>query len=214
MCCYGNIVFSGPFKLKRLIQFYFYSTKQEESWKSKLVSFPMVKLFTSEIQSQVKKWWQSIILISLINERSDLLFFIIFALFMSYSTHVELRNCCRTLFTIFWLGISYRRNPNRKQSILAPKSQQVIFTMIFYQNSNAVCSKVNKVRRQFLSLTRVEYDMKDTLKADLIKSRQKLADQLLYKIQLKFIWMKIQRARIFSQKTLDFVGLKFLHSFF
>ena len=41
-------------------------------------------------------------------------------------------------------------------------SRQVIFTMIFYQNSNAVCSKVNKVQRQFLSSTRVEYDMKDT----------------------------------------------------
>ena len=81
---------------------------------------------------------------------------------MSYSTRVELRNCRRTLFTIFWLGISYRGDPNRKQSILAQKSQQVIFTMIFYQNSNAVCSKVNKVRQQFLSSTRVEYDMKDT----------------------------------------------------
>ena len=75
----------------------------------------------------------------------------------------------RTLFTIFWLGISYRGDPNRKQSILAQKSQQVIFTMIFYQNSNAVCSKVNKVqkivnkvRRQFLSSTRVKYGMKDT----------------------------------------------------
>ena len=87
----------------------------------------------------------------------------IFVPFMSYSTRVELRNCRRTLFTIFWLGISYRGDPNRKQSILALKSQQVIFTMISYQNSNAACSKVNKVRRQFLSLTRVEYDMKDTI---------------------------------------------------
>ena len=34
--------------------------------------------------------------------------------------------------------------------------------MIFYQNSSAVYSKVNKVRRQFLSSTHVEYDMKDT----------------------------------------------------
>ena len=84
------------------------------------------------------------------------------ALFMSYSTRVELRNCRRTLFTIFWLGISYRGDPNRKQSILALKSQQVIFTMIFCQNSNAVWSKVNTVWRQFLSSTRVEYDMKDT----------------------------------------------------
>ena len=63
----------------------------------------------------------------------------IYVSFMSYSTRVELRN--------FWLGISYRGDPNRKQSILAPKSWQVIFTMIFYQNSNAVCSKVNKVQR-------------------------------------------------------------------
>ena len=78
----------------------------------------------------------------------------IYVSFMSYSTRVELRN--------FWLGISYRGDPNRKQSILAPKSWQVIFTMIFYQNSNAVCSKVNKVQRQFLSSTCVEYDMKDT----------------------------------------------------
>ena len=77
------------------------------------------------------------------------------ALHVIFDTH-------RTLFTIFWLGISYRGNPNRKQPILAPKSQQVIFSMICYQNSNAVCSKVNKVRRQFLSSTRVEYDMKDT----------------------------------------------------
>ena len=82
--------------------------------------------------------------------------------FMSYSTRVELRNSRRTLFTIFWLGISYRGNPNRKQPILAPKSQQVIFTMICYQNSNAVCSKVNKVRWHFLSSTGAEYDMKDT----------------------------------------------------
>ena len=29
----------------------------------------------------------------------------------------------------------------------------------FYQNSNAVCSKVNKVIRQFLTLIRVEYVM-------------------------------------------------------
>ena len=50
--------------------------------------------------------------------------------FMSYSTRVELRNCRRTLFTIFWLGISYRGDPNRKQSILAQKSQQVIVIMI------------------------------------------------------------------------------------
>ena len=35
--------------------------------------------------------------------------------------------------------------------------------MLFYQNNNAVYSKVNKVRQQFLSSTRVEYDMKDTL---------------------------------------------------
>ena len=34
--------------------------------------------------------------------------------------------------------------------------------MIFYQNSNAVFLKVNEVRRQFLSSTRAEYDMKDT----------------------------------------------------
>ena len=81
---------------------------------------------------------------------------------MSYSTRVELRNCRRTLFTIFWLGISYRGDPNRKQSILAQKSQQVIYTMIFYQYSNAVCSKVNKVWQQFLSSTRIEFDMKDT----------------------------------------------------
>ena len=54
-------------------------------------------------------------------------------------------------------------NPNRKQSILAQKSQQVIFAMIFYQNSNAVCSKVNKVRRQFLTSIRVEYEMSRTL---------------------------------------------------
>ena len=71
--------------------------------------------------------------------------------FMSYSTRVELKNCCRTLFTIFCLGISCRKNTNRKQSILAQKSQQVIFTMIFYQYSNDVCLKVNNVRRQFLS---------------------------------------------------------------
>ena len=89
--------------------------------------------------------------------------FVIYVSFMSYSTCVELRNCSRTMFTIFWLAISYRGNPNRKQSILAQKSQQVIYTMIFYQYSNAVCSKVNKVRWQFLSSTRIEYDMKDTL---------------------------------------------------
>ena len=41
--------------------------------------------------------------------------------------------------------------------------------MIFYQNSNAVCSKVNKVRRQFLSSTRIEYDMKDTLNIAYLK---------------------------------------------
>ena len=82
--------------------------------------------------------------------------------FMSYSTRIELRNCRWTFFTIFWLGISYCGDPNRKQSILAQKSQQVIYTMIFYQYSNSVCSKVNKVRRQFLSSTRIEYDMKDT----------------------------------------------------
>ena len=61
------------------------------------------------------------------------------------------------------LGISYRGNPNREQPILAPKSQQVIFSKICFQNSNAVWSKVNKVRRLFLSSTRAEYDMKDTI---------------------------------------------------
>ena len=35
--------------------------------------------------------------------------------------------------------------------------------MIFYQNSNAVCSKVNKVQRQFLTSIRVEYEMSRTL---------------------------------------------------
>ena len=90
--------------------------------------------------------------------------------FISYSTHVELRNCRRTLFTIFWLGISYRGDPNRKQSILAQKSQQVIYTMIFYQYNNAVCSKVNKVWQQFLSSIHVEYDMKDTFRNSSIES--------------------------------------------
>ena len=52
-----------------------------------------------------------------------------------------------------------RENPNRKQSIHAQKSQQVISTMIFYQNSNAEKKKVNKVRRQFLSSTPLEYEM-------------------------------------------------------
>ena len=34
--------------------------------------------------------------------------------------------------------------------------------MIFYQNSNAVCSKVNKVRWQFLTSIRVEYEISRT----------------------------------------------------
>ena len=48
------------------------------------------------------------------------------ALSISYLTRIEVRNCRQTLFTIFKLEIS----PNRKQSILAQKSQQVIFAMI------------------------------------------------------------------------------------
>ena len=92
MLLWPYIVFSGPFKLKSLIQSYFYCTKQEESSKSKLVSFPMVKLFTSEFQSQVKKWWQSIILISLINERSRLLFSIILPFYSKKNSPSSLIN--------------------------------------------------------------------------------------------------------------------------
>ena len=43
-------------------------------------------------------------------------------------------------------------------------------TTVFFINaaiSNAVCSKVNKVRRQFLSSTRVEYDMKEGSKCQI-----------------------------------------------
>ena len=49
--------------------------------------------------------------------------FEIYVSFMSYSTCVELRNCCQTLFTIFCLAISCLENPNRTQSILAQKIQ-------------------------------------------------------------------------------------------
>ena len=45
---------------------------------------------------------------------------------------------------------SCRENPSRKQSIPAQKSQQFIFIIIFYQNSNVLCSKVNKIRWQLV----------------------------------------------------------------
>ena len=52
--------------------------------------------------------------LALLSNLKKIFFFKIIVSFMSYSTRVELKNCHRTLFTIFWLGISYRGNPNRK----------------------------------------------------------------------------------------------------
>ena len=82
--------------------------------------------------------------------------------FMCPSCDIQHASNLEIVVELCLLGISYRGDPNRKQSILAQNSQQVIYAMIFYQYYDAVCSKVNKVRRQFLSSTRIEYDMKDT----------------------------------------------------
>ena len=80
---------------------------------------------------------------------------------MSPSCHIRDVSNLEIVVQLYLLFFS-RENLNRKQSIHAQKSQQVIFTMIFYQNSSAVLQEVNKVRGQFLSSTRLEYGMKET----------------------------------------------------
>ena len=47
--------------------------------------------------------------------------------FMSYSTRVKLRNCRRTLFTIFWLGISYREIQIENSQSLLQKTNKSFF---------------------------------------------------------------------------------------
>ena len=82
-CCYGNTVFSGPFQTQKADSILFLLHKARGKLKVKTCQFSNGKTFlTSEIQSQVKKLWQSIILISLINEGFHLFFKNYFALLL------------------------------------------------------------------------------------------------------------------------------------